>query len=175
MDIIVSVIVQALLTSIIVYLAANTYFHFHVSATRTNVIAVVLVISTLILMRDTLTLFESIYAFVLILILKLLLDLIGKKKKTKGFVLLNVWKKDFPYTKAFMSSHLEKQNIPTSQICYHPQKPFLIVFQNIESKILKNLMSTYDKEFQKRPKPFTKWHYLTFLGSILLIILIWRF
>lgn len=175
MDLTVLIVVEALLTSFIVYLALNSYFHFHVSLHRTNAISVVLIIATLLLMIEDLTLFEGIYAFVLIAVLKVVLDFIGTKRKTKGYVLLNVWKKDYIITKEFFKNALEKNQLDSSKMCYRPQKPFLIVFEGLETKLVKKIMTEFDKVFHKLPKRFTTWHYLTFLGSLLLIIIIWRF
>lgn len=175
MDQIELIIINVLLTSLLLYLALNTYFHFHVSALRTNVFSMVLTVFTLILMIDTFVLQEGIYALLLILAFKFILDQIGIKQKTKGYLLLNVGNKNYAFTKAFFVREMRELDISESHLYYSSQKPFLIVFRDVAGKDVKKMVGRFDKAFQKNLKSFSPIHYLSFIISVLIIILIWRF
>jgi uncharacterized membrane protein YvbJ len=118
---------------------------------------------------------ELLWLLIILFLLTWFGNYFSKVKKIDGFVLLNVTKKDYYFVNRFLNEQVDNSLINKTSICYSIKKPYLLVFKGEDSKVIKKIIASLDKQMQTRPKQLKMIQYAAVIVSLLLLAILWRF
>ena len=168
-------LLKIILSSIIGYIALNSFFRYHFSSERFESIAIVLAMISLYILNEN----ENINLIIIILgsigLLYLVFFLFFVKKKRYGFFLLNTRSADYDILKQAIEETQKKHEMDETNIRYSQKAPYYIEICNTDYKKARAFCKSLDNWNNKRKKTFQMsiyWHVVAFL---ILMVAIWRF
>lgn len=170
-----TLVLKITLSSIFGYLTLNSFFHFHVTIKRTSFLAAVALVLVMIFFLDTDLLNEFLIVAGSIAILYGIAELILRSKKNAGFLMFNIYRKDYQRVHEDLLQIAGQLGIRKASICHEQKKPFLIVIKGADPKSIHSLMKKLDGKYSHDPKRFTMYHYWFIIGLLTIITILWRF
>jgi hypothetical protein len=98
-----------------------------------------------------------------------------RKKKRDGFVLFNVYGKDFPAVRAFLKTTGDAEGLDASEIGYAVKKPYLVVFRTKKRKATGKVVQATEKFIREKIRIHFWPAYVCLLLSFIVLAMIWRF
>lgn len=168
-------VLKILLSSLIGYVALNSFFRYHFASERFSTLAILLAMIAMFLFKET----ESVTAIIIIFaslgVAYLVTYLLFARKKQFGYFLLNSTKKDYTDIRNTAEELCKKLNLDETNLIYHTKTPFYMELHNIDAKQAKEFFKSLDNWNNTKKKKVTMafyWHIVVFL---ILMVAIWRF